>query len=101
MQISRSDNEQSAHLKTSFEAFEEKIDQQTEHINDSSRIHLRSEHRRSSSHLFDHRIVSIHLLCLDLIRSQRRTRFQAEEERDLVLHERHSNSCSSDHLRRL
>jgi hypothetical protein len=40
-------------------------------------------------------------LCLDLIRSQRRTRFQAEEERDLVLHERHSNSCSSDHFRRL
>ncbi len=101
MQISRDDDEQSAHLKTSSEASEEKIDQQIEHTNDLNRIHLKSEHRRSSSHLFDHRTVSIHLLCLDLIRSQRRTRFQAKEERDFVLHEKHSNSCSSDHLRRL
>jgi hypothetical protein len=70
MQISRRDDEQSVDLKTSFKASEEKINQQTEHFNDLSRIPLKNEHRRSSSHLFDHRTVSIHLLCLDLIRSQ-------------------------------
>ncbi len=70
MQISRSDDEQSINLKTSSETSEREIDQQTEHINDSSRVHLKCEHRRSSSNLSDHRIVSIHLLCLDLIRSQ-------------------------------
>jgi hypothetical protein len=36
--------EQSIDLKASLEASEEKIDQQAEHFNDSSRIHLRSEH---------------------------------------------------------
>jgi hypothetical protein len=44
MQISRRDNEQSIDLKTSFKAFEEKIDQQAEHFNDSSKIHLKNEH---------------------------------------------------------
>ncbi len=73
MQISRRDDEQSTYLKTSFEVSEKKIDQQIEHFNDSSQVHLKNEHRRSSSHLSDHRIVSVHLLCLDLIRSQRRT----------------------------
>jgi hypothetical protein len=36
MQISRNDDKQSTHLKISFKAFEEKIDQQTEHFNDFS-----------------------------------------------------------------
>jgi hypothetical protein len=44
MQISRRDDEQSTDLKTSLKAFEEKVDQQAEHFNDFSRIHLRSEH---------------------------------------------------------
>jgi hypothetical protein len=44
MQISRRDDEQSADLKASFKASEEKIDQQAEHFNDSSRIYLKSEH---------------------------------------------------------
>jgi RNA polymerase-binding transcription factor DksA len=74
MQISRNDDEQSIHLKTSSEASEEKIDQQTEHINDFNQIHLKDEHRKSLSHLSDHCTVSIHLLHLDLIRSQRRAR---------------------------
>jgi hypothetical protein len=101
MQISRNDDEQSTHLKTSFETSEEKIDQQTEHFNDLDRVHLKNKHRRSSSHLFDHRTVSIHLLCLDRICFQRRTLFQAKKERDFVFHERHLNSCSSNHFRRL
>jgi hypothetical protein len=99
MQISRDDNEQSVNMKTSSETSEREIDQQTEHINDFNRIHLRREHRRSSSHLFDHCTVSIYLLCLDLIRSQRRTRLQAKEECRVDLYERHSNSSSSDHFR--
>jgi hypothetical protein len=65
MQISRNNDEQSAHLKASSEASEEKVDQQVEHFIDFNRIHLKNEHRRSSSHLFNHRTVSIHLLCLD------------------------------------
>jgi hypothetical protein len=44
MQISRRDDEQSINLKTSFKASEEKIDQQAEHFNDLSRIHLKNEH---------------------------------------------------------
>jgi hypothetical protein len=44
MQISRDDDEQLTHLKTSSEAFEEKNDQQTKHINDLNRIHLKNEH---------------------------------------------------------
>jgi hypothetical protein len=44
MQISRRDDELSADLKASLKAFEEKIDQQAEHFNSSSKIHLRSEH---------------------------------------------------------
>jgi hypothetical protein len=44
VQISRRDDEQSVDLKTSFKASEEKIDQQAEHFNDFSRIHLRNEH---------------------------------------------------------
>jgi hypothetical protein len=36
VQISRDDDEQSAHLKISFKASEEKLDQQIEHFNDSS-----------------------------------------------------------------
>jgi hypothetical protein len=99
MQISRSDDEQSVNLKTSSETSERKIDQQTEHINDLNRIHLRCEHRRSSSHLFDHCTVSIYLLCLDLIRFQRRTRLQAKKECRVDLYERHSNSSSSNHLK--
>jgi hypothetical protein len=66
MQISRNDDESSIYLKTSSEASEEKINQQTEHINDLNRIHLKNEHRKSSSHLFDHCTASIHLLRLDL-----------------------------------
>jgi hypothetical protein len=99
MQISRNSDEQSAHLKASSEASERKINQQTEYFYSLSRIHLRSEHRESSSNLSDHRTVSIHLLCLDLIRSQRRTRLQAEKKRDIVLHEKHLNSSDTDHLR--
>jgi hypothetical protein len=45
MQVSRNDDEQSIHLKTSFKASEEKIDQQTEHFNDFNRILLKNEHR--------------------------------------------------------
>jgi hypothetical protein len=101
VQIFRSDDEQLTHLKTSSEASEEKIDQQTEHFNDLNRLHLRNEHRRSSSHLFNHLTVSIHLLCFDLIRSQRKTRFQAEKKCDIVLYEKHSNSSDSDHFRDL
>jgi hypothetical protein len=99
MQISRDDDEQSINLKTSSETFEREIDQQIKHINDLNRIHLRCEHRRSSSHLLNHRIISIHLLCLDLIRSQRRTRLQAKKECRVDLYEKHSNSSNSDHLR--
>jgi hypothetical protein len=44
VQISRRDDEQSADLKASLKASEEKIDQQAEHSNDFSRIHLKSEH---------------------------------------------------------
>jgi hypothetical protein len=43
MQISRRDDEQSIDLKTSFKAFEEKIDQQAEHFNDLNRIHLKND----------------------------------------------------------
>jgi hypothetical protein len=75
VQISRNDDEQSINMKTSSETSEREIDQQIEHINDSNRVHLKCEHRRSSSNLFDHRIASIHLLCLDLIRSQWETQF--------------------------
>ncbi len=100
MQISRNDDEQSAHLKTSFEAFKKKVNQQAEHFNSSNRVHLRSEHRRSSSHLSDHRTVSIHIMCFDLIRFQRRTWLQAKKECDINLHKRHSNSNDSDHFRR-
>ncbi len=99
MQISRSDDEQSTHLKTSFEASEEKIDQQIEHFNNSNRIYLKNEYRRSSSHLFDHRTVSIHLLCIDLIRFERRTRLQTERECRIDLYEKYLNSSSSSHLR--
>jgi hypothetical protein len=99
MQISRSDDEQSINLKTSFETSEREIDQQIEHINDFNRIHLKCEHRKSSSHLLNHRIISIHLLCLDLIRFQRRTRFQAKKECRVDFYEKHLNSNSSDHLR--
>ncbi len=99
MQIFRRDDEQSIDLKTSFKEFEEKIDQQAEHFNDLNRIHLKSEYWKFSSHLSDHRTVSIHILCLDLIRSQRRTRFQAKKECRVDLHERHLNSSSSNHFR--
>jgi hypothetical protein len=34
VQISRNDDKQSIYLKISFEASEEKLDQQTEHFND-------------------------------------------------------------------
>jgi hypothetical protein len=44
MQISRRDDEQSVDLKASLKASEEKIDQQAEHFNSSSRVHLKSEH---------------------------------------------------------
>jgi hypothetical protein len=44
MQISRRDDELSIDLKASLKAFKEKIDQQAEHFNDSSRIHLKNEH---------------------------------------------------------
>jgi hypothetical protein len=44
MQISRRDDEQSIDLKTSLKIFEEKIDQQAEHFNDFSKIHLKDEH---------------------------------------------------------
>jgi hypothetical protein len=101
MQISRDDDEQLINLKASSETLKKKVNQQTEHFNDLNRVHLRNEHRRSSSNLFDHCIVSIHLLCLDLIRSQWETRFQAERECDVVLHERHSNSNDLDHFKYL
>jgi hypothetical protein len=101
MQISRSDDEQSTHLKASFKVFEKEINQQIEHINDSSQIHLRSEHRKSSSHLFNHCIVSVHLLCLDLIRFSRRARLQAEKECCIDFYERHSNQNDSNHRKRL
>jgi hypothetical protein len=101
MQISRDDDEQSAHLKTSFETSERKIDQQIEYFNDLNRIHLKNEHRRFSSHLSDYRTVSIHLLCFDLIRSQRRTRFQAEEKCRINLYKKRSNSNDSNYFKRL
>ncbi len=44
MQISRSNDEQSIHLKASFKTSERKINQQIEHINDFNQVHLRSEH---------------------------------------------------------
>jgi hypothetical protein len=44
MQISRSDDEQSIHLKTSFKTFEKEINQQVEHINDFNRVYLRNEY---------------------------------------------------------
>ncbi len=100
LQVSRDDNEQSTHLKTSSETFKKKIDQQAEHFNDFSQIHLRSEHRRSSSHLSRHRIISIHLLCLNLICSQRETQLQAKKECNVNLHEKYSNSRDLDHRRR-
>jgi hypothetical protein len=86
-------------LKALFETSERKVNQQTEHIDDFNRVHLKSEHRKSSSYLFDHSIVSIHLLRLDLIRFQRKTRFQTKEERRIVLHERHSDSSDSNYLK--
>ncbi len=86
-------------MKALFETSERKVNQQTEHIDDFNRVHLKSEHRKSSSYLFDHSIVSIHLLRLDLIRFQRKTRFQTKEERRIVLHERHSDSSDSNYLK--
>jgi hypothetical protein len=44
MQIFRRDDEQLTDLKASFKASEEKIDQQAEHFNDFSKIHLKNEH---------------------------------------------------------
>ncbi len=60
---------------------------------------MRSEHRRSSSHLFDYRIVSIQLLRLDLIRFQRRTRLQTKEKRRIDFYEKHSDSNNSNHFK--
>jgi hypothetical protein len=70
MQISLNDDEQLINLKTSFEAFKEKINQQIEHFNEFNRVHLINKYRKSSSNLFNHRIVSTHLLYFDLIRFQ-------------------------------
>jgi hypothetical protein len=76
-----------------------KVVQQTEYFVDFSRIHLKSEHQRSSSHLFNHRTVSIHLLCLDLIRSQWRTRLQAKKKCRTDLYEKHSNQSDSNYYK--
>jgi hypothetical protein len=101
MQISRNNNEQSIHLKILSEAFKRKIDQQAEHFIDFNRIHLKSEHRRFSSHLFNHRIVSIDLLSLDMIHFQRKTRFQTEKKRRVNLYEKNLNSNDLNHCKNL
>ncbi len=88
-------------MKTSSEAFEKEVDQQAEYFNNFSRVYLRNEHRRSSSHLFNHRVVSIHLLRFDLIRSQRKTRLQTKKECRIDVYEKHSNLNDVDHRKRL
>jgi hypothetical protein len=99
MQITRNNDEQSAQLKTSSEAFEWKIDYQAEHFIDFNRVYLKNEYWRSSSHLFNYRTASIHLLCLDLIRFKQKAQLQAKKECRIDFYEKYLNSNDSNHCK--
>ena len=99
MQILKDDNKWSTHLKASFEAFKEEIVRQIQHFHDFDEIHLKSEHWRSTSHLSRHYIVAIHLLCFDVICSQRRSRLQAEKKCNIYFHEKLSSSSDENYIR--